>query len=109
MSGPSSGEIPNFSDICEDARQELSSYEVELGGATGVAVGAAVEGVRFGISGEKNFPYLGIGAAFGMVFGAVKGAVDGAAAGYSFNVPSFTSCKYQRLFFPALINFSIHM
>ena len=105
MSGPSSGEIPNFSDICEDVRHELSSYKIELG----VTAGAAVEGVRFGVrSREGSFPYLGISAAFGMVFGAVKGAVD-AAAGYSFNVPSFTSCKYQGLFFPALINFSIHM
>ena len=93
MSGPSSGEIPNFSDICEGVKQELS--KVELGGATGVAVGAAVEGVRFGMRGGENFPYLGIGA--------VVGAVIAAAAGYSFNAPSFiASCKYQRLFFPAL-------
>ena len=98
MSGPS-GEIPNFSDICEDVKQELSKVEL------GVAVGAAVEGVRFGMRGSmrggETFPYLGIGAAVGMVLGEVIAAAAG--AGYSFNVPSFiASCKYQRLFFPAL-------
>ena len=83
MSAPS-GEISNFSDICDCVSRDMPSCSIK--GRAGMGLGAG-EGL---IRGYSYFPLGGIGAAVGMVFGAVKGA----AVGYTIKA----SCKSQRLY-----------